>query len=92
MPLTINGDPVLRAERACRRLARSHYENFLVASVLLPRRLRQPFYNVYAFCRTADDLADQSATPEAALDALAACQTALDATFDGHPRGDIFLA
>jgi squalene synthase HpnC len=55
--------PVLslaEAEAYCRRLATSHYENFTVASRLLPRRLRQPFYNVYAYCRGADDLADET--------------------------------
>lgn len=72
-----------RAERQTRRLARSHYENFLVASLLLPRRLHQPFYNVYAFCRTADDLADESESPEAALRDLDGYQAKLDAVFDG---------
>jgi squalene synthase HpnC len=42
-----------------RQLAHSHYENFSVVSVLLPRRLRQDFCNVYAFCRVADDLGDE---------------------------------
>jgi squalene synthase HpnC len=48
------------AERYCRRLAKTHYENFTVASWLLPRRLRQHFFNVYAYCRWADDLADEA--------------------------------
>jgi squalene synthase HpnC len=54
--------PALNLEDAkafCRKLARSHYENFSVVSVLLPKRLRQDFCNVYAFCRTADDLGDE---------------------------------
>ena len=59
-----------QAEIATRKLATSHYENFLVASVLLPRRIRQSFYNVYAFCRTADDFADESPSPEVALQEL----------------------
>ena len=42
-----------------RWLARHHYENFHVASFLLPKRLRQDFFNVYAFCRWADDLGDE---------------------------------
>src|SRR4051794_33270008 len=41
------------------QLAHSHYENFSVVSVLLPRHLRQDFCNVYAFCRIADDLSDE---------------------------------
>src|SRR5713101_6822579 len=39
------------AREYCRRLARSHYENFSVASWFLPERLRQHFFNVYAYCR-----------------------------------------
>jgi len=48
------------AEAWTRRLARSHYENFLVVSWLLPRRLHQPMFNVYAYCRTVDDLGDEA--------------------------------
>src|SRR5512132_1143569 len=40
-------------------LATHHYENFHVVSFLLPRRLHQDFYNVYSFCRWADDLGDE---------------------------------
>ncbi|HKP84678.1 MAG TPA: squalene synthase HpnC [Blastocatellia bacterium] len=43
----------------CERLARSHYENFPVGSVLVPRALRKHFYSIYAFARTADDFADE---------------------------------
>ncbi len=50
-----------QAQRYTRWLATNHYENFHVASWLLPRRLRQHFYNVYAYCRWADDLADEVA-------------------------------
>jgi len=46
----------------CERLARTHYENFTVAHWLLPRELRQHFANVYAYCRWADDLADETAS------------------------------
>jgi phytoene/squalene synthetase len=52
------------AQAYCRRLARSHYENFTVAGWLFPRHLRQHLCNVYAYCRWADDLADEaSITP-----------------------------
>ena len=47
------------AERRTRQLAHSHYENFSVVSLLLPRDLRQDFCNIYAFCRVADDLGDE---------------------------------
>src|SRR5581483_8636329 len=43
----------------CARLARSHYENFSVASWFLPPQLRQHFFNVYAYCRISDDLGDE---------------------------------
>ena len=85
-------DRLATAERQTRRLARSHYENFLVVSMLLPRRLHQPFYNVYAFCRTADDLADESESPEVALRHLDGFQAKLDAVFDGVPPDGLFLA
>src|SRR6185295_14674554 len=55
------GRPTLaEAQQYCRRLAQTHYENFTVASWLLPRELRLHFYNVYAYCRWADDLADET--------------------------------
>jgi len=43
----------------CQQLAKSHYENFPVASILLPKRLRLPISVIYAFSRTADDFADE---------------------------------
>jgi squalene synthase HpnC len=43
----------------CQNLAKSHYENFPVASILLPKRLRRPISVIYAFSRTADDFADE---------------------------------
>jgi squalene synthase HpnC len=79
-----------RAREATAAIAKSHYENFLVASVLLPRRLRQPFFDVYAFCRTADDLADESPSPEIATERLADFQRHLDAAFAGRPQFDGF--
>lgn len=84
---------LLAAWQHCRQIALRHYENFLVASVLLPRAMKQPFYNVYAFCRHADDLADQSPSPEIATERLAHWQEQLDRCFAGqsvdHP---IFIA
>src|SRR5262245_4966426 len=48
------------AQAYCSRLARSHYENFSVASLLLPRRLLRHFHSIYAYCRWADDLGDET--------------------------------
>ncbi len=47
------------AYTACAQQVRSHYENFPVASLLLPRRLRRPITAIYAFARSADDIADE---------------------------------
>ncbi len=86
------GEELQAAERETRRLACSHYENFLVASVLLPSRLRQPFYNLYAFCRTADDLADESGSSQLAPELLAVLQANLNQTYQGEPPDPLFLA
>ena len=50
-----------------RWLATHHYENFHVVSFLLPKRLHQDFYNVYSFCRWADDLGDEIGDPGESL-------------------------
>ena len=54
-----------------RWLATHHYENFQVVSFLLPKRLHQDFYNVYAFCRWADDLGDEIGDTQESLRLLA---------------------
>jgi squalene synthase HpnC len=56
-------EPLARAYAACEALARSHYENFPVASRLLPRPMRPHVAAVYAFARVADDIADEGSTP-----------------------------
>ncbi len=55
---------LVEAEAYCRQLATSHYENFPLIARLLPRELRQSFFNVYAYCRWSDDLADELGDPE----------------------------
>lgn len=52
-----------KAYAFCQNLAKSHYENFPVASILLPKKLRQPIAVIYAFARTADDFADEDHLP-----------------------------
>ncbi len=75
-----------QAYAECLALTRSHYENFPVASWLLPRALRRPVAVVYAFARQADDLADEGdLTPEARLAGLAALDAMLDAIETGTP-------
>ncbi len=55
---------IAEAQAYCRRLARSHYENFSVATWFLPERLRQHFFNIYAYCRISDDLGDEVGDPQ----------------------------
>ncbi len=80
------------ARAFCRNLARSHYENFFVASAFLPRRLRQHFYNIYAYCRISDDLADESKTPAEALQSLERWDEELHACYQGRSRRAVFVA
>lgn len=86
--------PVSRAEAQsyCSRLARSHYENFTVASVLLPRRLQPHFHNVYAYCRWADDLADETGGGKQTLDLLRWWRAELLSCYGGRPRHPVMLA
>src|ERR1700734_3844859 len=76
----------------CRHLARTHYENFSVASWFLPKHLHQDFLNVYAYCRISDDLGDEVGDPAASLALLNQWQTELDACYDGTPRHPVFVA
>lgn len=80
------------AEQYCARLAKRHYENFLVATAFVPRHLRQHFYNIYAYCRIADDLGDESGGPDRALPLLDWWQEELEACYSGHPRHPVFVA
>src|SRR6201997_5662604 len=80
------------AREYCARLARSHYENFSVASWFLPRRLRQHFFNVYAYCRISDDLGDEVGDQAASLALLDQWQRELDACYEGVPKHPVFVA
>ena len=75
-----------------RWLATHHYENFHVVSLLLPKRLHQDFYNVYAFCRWADDLADEIGDPAESLRLLAWWRSELQAMCTGSARHPVFVA
>src|SRR5215213_3074138 len=59
-----------QARAYCRHLARTHYENFSVATLLLPRALVPHFHAIYAYCRWADDLGDETGGGERALGLL----------------------
>src|SRR5438309_2637284 len=80
------------AQEYCRRLARAHYENFSVATWFLPERLRQDFFNVYAYCRISDDLGDEVGDRHASLQLLDQWERELDACYAGSPRHPVFVA
>src|SRR5215472_4737129 len=80
------------ARQYCARLARSHYENFSVATWFLPRHLRQHFFNVYAYCRISDDLGDEVGDTGASLELLDQWQRELDACYEAAPKHPVFVA
>ncbi len=76
-----------------RRLSGAHYENFHVVSFLLPRHLHQDFFNVYAYCRWADDLGDELGDPRRSLRALAWWRRELESMYAGEPpRHPVYVA
>jgi len=75
-----------------RWLATHHYENFQVVSFLLPKRLHQDFYNVYAFCRWSDDLGDEIGNPQESLRLLAWWRGELQAMYAGRASHPVFIA
>jgi phytoene synthase len=87
------------AYRYCERLARSHYENFPVGSLVFPRRLRKHFWAIYAFARIADDFADERLasaggplSPPERLDHLARWSEMLDMCYAGEASHPVFVA
>jgi squalene synthase HpnC len=75
-----------------RWLATHHYENFHVVSFLLPKRLHQDFYNVYSFCRWADDLGDEIGDTAESLRLLSWWRAELQAMYAGEPAHPVFVA
>lgn len=77
----------------CERLAQSHYENFPVASLLLPRNRRKYVAAIYAFARIADDFADEPGyTLAERLDSLNKWQDHLASCYAGPVRHPVFVA
>ena len=74
----------------CARLARSHYENFTVASFFLPRGKRMHFYAIYAFCRFVDDLGDEFEGDR--LNALEHWRRETEACYSGSPEHPYMVA
>jgi squalene synthase HpnC len=86
-PLTLR-----QSQRYCWRLAQRHYENFTVASRLLPRRLRQHVCNIYAYCRWADDLADETGDPGRSLVLLDWWENLLHRCYQRQATHPVFIA
>jgi len=88
----LDSDRAIRAAYdECRRLARRHYENFPVASRLVPGDKRDALAAIYAFARYADDVADEPGVPDR-LEKLAAWRQLLVECFSGEARHPVFLA
>jgi len=85
---------ISEAYKYCSKIALSHYENFPVGSILIPKKLRKHFFALYAFMRTADDFADlPSRTIEARLSLLTDWRKQLDNVLAGEKtENPIFLA
>src|SRR5690348_4610911 len=86
-----NCSPVA-AQEYTRWLATHHYENFNVVSWLLPKDLHQHFYNLYAYCRWADDLGDEIPDKNRALELLDWWERELDDCYEGNPSHPVFVA
>ncbi len=86
-----DADPAAAAAY-CRHFTRSHSENFSVATAFLPRRLLRHFYAVYAFCRWADNLGDETGGGSRALELLRWWREQLQACYAGRPRHPVMVA
>lgn len=79
------GSSLAEAEKFCRQIAKSHYENFSVCTCLVPERLRQDFANIYAFSRWSDDLGDESESAWKPLKNFINGEISCDNAFTGRP-------
>jgi len=86
------GSSLEDSRKYTRWLATHHYENFSVATFLLPASLRQHFYNVYAYCRWADDLGDEVPDPKTALELLDWWEEQLRECYAGRATHPVFIA
>ena len=89
--IAVDGDSA-DAEALTRQLVHTQYENFSVVSALLPKSLRQDFCNVYAFCRTADDLGDELQDKQQSLIQLSLLRQQTEAAFGGRCETSLFRA
>lgn len=90
--MTFSPSRIAGAYACCEKIARDHYENFPVASLLLPRRLRRHIAAIYAFARQADDFADEISYDGRRLELLADWRRRLDAAAAGIADDPVFIA
>ncbi len=76
----------------CRKLTVSHYENFPVGSLLLPKAKRPHVYAIYAFARVADDFADEPLYEGSRLEYLNGWEILLEESYQGRADHPIFMA
>lgn len=83
-----------QAYQHCQQLTNSHYENFPVASILLPKKIRKPVSAIYAFARMADDFADEgSLSISERYDLLASAKKKLLCAANNNPDDDpVYIA
>ena len=92
VPLGAAGYSATESLGYTRWLATHHYENFHVVTFLLPKRLHQDFYNVYSFCRWADDLGDEIGDAGESLRLLSWWRSELEAMYQGQTSHPVFVA
>jgi squalene synthase HpnC len=92
VPLGAAGYSATESLNYTRWLATHHYENFHVVSFLLPKKLHQDFYNVYSFCRWADDLGDEMGDSNESLQLLGWWRSELQAMYRGQASHPVFVA
>lgn len=80
------------ARQFCKQFTHNNYENFSVVSLLLPSKLVPHFHAVYAFCRWADDLGDETGGGKPTLELLRWWRLELDDCYQGRPHHPIFVA
>jgi len=84
---------VPQAFQFCEKLTRDHYENFPVASLLVPGDRRRYIYSIYSFARIADDYADEPGlTTAERMDSLTEWEEQLIDAYRGHAHHPVFIA
>jgi len=83
---------IRQGEYISRKLATQHYENFAIAARLLPGRRNQDLFNIYAYCRIADDFADEESDTADAKSALDRWEYLLETSIGDAVSDPLFTA